>query len=136
MDFSNLQTRSLSDRGAFLHLRSPLDKKLLNTADGHAAGVYVRGWDSRTVTTALRSITQGKLTGLTTEEAGIVLMKALCIRFVNVHNAEGRLIEPVDADLEWFCGLSASFEEQIVAFSKEVGNFLSEKKAGVEPAET
>jgi hypothetical protein len=126
MDFSQLDTRTASDAGAFLHLRHPITGEPLYDK-GEAVGVYLRGMESRTVTEEMRKAGKAKLIG---EPLGLKLIQSLVIRFVGVEREEGVLLGTTPKDIAWFIGLSSSFEEQIINFAQDRSSFFGDSSTG------
>lgn len=125
MDFTTLNTKIGAEAGAFLHLEHPATGLPLYDDTGTAIGVMVRGTESKTVQDRLKGLQKAQVKGATAEDTGLDFVSSLIISFVGVEKA-GRPLQPVDADLKFFFGLSDSFVEQVIEFAKDRSNFFGQ----------
>lgn len=117
MDFSKINDRDQAEAGAFCHFCHPDPDSPMFDGD-KPVGAMVRGMEAFSVRKALTRISSKGITG---QAAGIALVKALVVNFVNVERA-GSPLTTSDDDIAWLLDRSSVFERQIIETASALGN--------------
>lgn len=115
MDFGKITDRDNAEAGTFCHFWHPTPDDPMMDGD-KAVGCMVRGMESFTVRKAMTRLARGGK-----GQAGVELIKALVINFVNVER-NGAPLSTSDEDIQWLLDRSAKFERQIIEAAEAMGN--------------
>ena len=138
MDFNQFDSRAAGDRGAWMHVHSPVDGKPLHTEDSKPCRVRVLGIEGEIGQKVFAEVRKGLTGEDSTEDGNEKLMRQtvpLVVEFENINRGDKPAKAP--EDVEWFLGLQRvvggdypSFVEQVRAFSIRRANVMGNAFGG------
>ncbi len=131
MEFSQFETKSGAEVGAFLHFTHLRTGELLYDKEAEdedkRVGVWLRGMEAKSVQAAAREAQRTAIKSPLNEDddsQGLETAKAMVIRFQNI-TRDGKPLSVSEEDLVWFFNLSSVMVQRVVGFASQPANFLT-----------
>lgn len=139
MDFNQFDSVAAGDKGAWMHVNSPIDGAPLYIAKGKPCRVKVLGIEGSIGNSAMKAVRDASgmdAEGTDPDEELILQTKPFIVGFENIYN--GNVLAEAPKDVEWFLRLQRviggdhpTFLQQAQSFARLRGNILGNGLTGL-----